>query len=52
MTLSLELLASAREAEVERATRSRRLAALVARCHTWVFGVLPIARPCTSCTDC
>jgi hypothetical protein len=51
MTLALEMLASVREAEVERAARSRRLVAL-ARCRAWLFGVLPIARPCTSCTDC
>jgi hypothetical protein len=52
MTLEWELLASVREAEVERTAQSRRLVALVGRCRTWLFGVLPIARPCTSCTDC
>lgn len=52
MTLAWELLASVREAEIARAARERRMAALVRRCRDWLFGVVPITRPCTSCTAC
>jgi len=49
MHVLTELLASAREADLERAASARRLKSLLDTCRRRLLGVLPIGPPCEPC---
>jgi hypothetical protein len=49
MDLRIELLASARAADLEREAAARRLSSLVATCRRWVLGIFPVEQPCAPC---
>ena len=51
MDLLTEMLASAHEADIQRAARARRLQTLVTACRRRLLGVLPFGQtrePCTT----
>jgi len=50
MDLTTELLASAHEADIQRAARARRLQSLFATCRRRLLGILPIGHACEPCT--
>jgi hypothetical protein len=51
MNLATELLVSSHQADLRREASRRRLAAVLERCRTWLFGIVPVGRPCdASCT--
>ena len=52
MDLMTELLAAAREADLERDFRARRLRSLLATCRRRLFGIVPIGPACDPCTSC
>lgn len=43
---NLELLGSARAADVERELRHRHQTAAAETCRRWVLGILPVVQPC------
>ena len=46
MSLMIELLASAHEAEIEREVRDRRIKSAVRTCQRRLLGVFPIRQAC------
>jgi len=52
MSLLIELLASAHEADIEREVRDRRAKSVLRTCQRRLLGVVPIREACDPATAC